>query len=128
MKILDSDIIIDFLNKVPAAISKMEKLSKEEIATTVFNEQEVLYGALKTKQEGTIQITKQFFDSIDVISYDKNCIEDVLEIELNLEKKGLRIGTIDELIAGLCLTYSAAVVTRNVGHFSRIPRLKVEKW
>jgi len=130
MKVLDSDLIIDFLNKVPAAVSKIDELIKEEeeLATTVFNEQEVLYGALKVKRKDVIQLTRQYFDSINVLSYDRTCISNVLEIELDLEKKGLSIGTIDELIGGICLAHSAIIVTRNVEHFSRIRNLKVESW
>lgn len=130
MKILDSDIIIDFLNKVPDAVAKMEELVKnEELATTVFNEQEILYGILKPKRkEDVIRITKQFFDSINVLSYDRTCIQNVLEIELDLEKRGLPIGDMDELIGGICLTHNVTIITRNVKHFSRIKTLKVESW
>ena len=129
MKVLDSDIIIDFLNNVPATIAKIGELtdSGEELATTVFNEQEVLYGVLKPKRKN-IEVVKQFFDSLNVLSYDRNCISNVVEIIIDLENRGLPIGDMGVLIAGLCLTRKAKIVTRNVEHFSRIKNLKVEAW
>lgn len=129
MKVLDSDIIIDFLNKVPIAVTKMEELIKsgEELATTVFNEQEVLYGVLKPKRKDS-EVTKQFFDSINVLSYDRNCVSNVVEIIIDLGNRGLPIGDMDALIAGVCLMHDGTIVTRNVEHFSRIKKLNIESW
>ena len=129
MKVLDSDLIIDFLNKIPAALSKVEELinSGEDLATTVFNEQEVLYGVLKTRRKDS-EITKRFFDSINVLSYDINSVSNVVETIIDLENRGLPIGDMDVLIAGVCLTHDGTIVTRNVEHFSRIPGLKIESW
>jgi predicted nucleic acid-binding protein len=129
MKILDSDVIIDFLNEMPDAVARMKSItSEEEAATTVFNEQEVMYGALKSRKRGVILATRQFFNSVKVLAYDRDCIDKTLEIEIGLEKKGMPIGTMDEFIAGICLFHNAAIVTRNVEHFSRIPKLKIDKW
>jgi len=129
MKVLDSYIIIDFLNNVPAAIGKIEELtnSGEELATTVFNEQEVLYGVLKPKRRN-IEMVKQFFDSLNVLSYDRSCISNAVEIMVDLENRGLPIGDMDVLIAGICLAHKAKIVTGNAEHFSRIKNLKVESW
>lgn len=113
---------------MPIAVAKMEELtnSGEVLATTVFNEQEVLYGVLKPKKN--VEVAKQFFDLLNVLSYDRNCIPNVVEIMIDLENRGVPIGDMDALIAGICLNHKAKIVTRNVGHFSRIPKLKVESW
>lgn len=51
-----------------------------------------------------------------------------LNIQLELEKKGPMVGIFDQLIAGICLTHNATIVTRNTEHFLRIPNLKIEQW
>ena len=130
MKILDTDIIIAILRKHEEALEKLTQVqeSDDEIATTVFNEQEVLYGPVKYKLQEQIESPKPFFNEINILIYERICIPNTVEIIIDLENRGLPIGTMDELIAGICLTYSAAIVTRNTDHFSRIPKLKVEKW
>ncbi len=130
MKILDTDIIIAILRKHEEALEKLTQVqeSDDEIATTVFNEQEVLYGPVKYKLQEQIESAKAFFNEINILIYERICIPNTVEIIIDLENRGLPIGTMDELIAGICLTYSAAIVTRNTDHFSRIPKLKVEKW
>ena len=42
-----------------------------------------------------------------------------------LRSKGQAINPGDNLIAGICLAHDKVSVTRNVGHFRRVPDLKV---
>ena len=42
-----------------------------------------------------------------------------------LDRKGAPIGFCDTAIAGLCIANGAAIVTRNVKHFSRFPGLAI---
>ncbi len=130
MKILDTDFIIAILRKYEEALGKLTELkeSEEEIATTVFNEQEVLYGPVKYNLNEQVKLAKDFFDEITVLNYDRGCIPKALETIIHLENRGLPIGTLDELVAGICLTHNATIITRNIDHFSRIKNLDIEKW
>jgi tRNA(fMet)-specific endonuclease VapC len=49
-------------------------------------------------------------------------------IRVELEQKGRLIGGMDLLIAAHALALDAVIVTANVGEFSRVTGLKVEKW
>lgn len=49
-------------------------------------------------------------------------------IRAHLEPRGLGIGPLDTLIAAHARSVGAAVVTDNVGEFSRVPDLRVENW
>lgn len=72
MKIHDSDVIINFLKNDKKAAEKIRSATeeREELATTVFNEQEVLYGALKGKSRSRFSMAKEFFSSLNILDYE----------------------------------------------------------
>ena len=129
MKILDSDFLIAVLNK-EASSEKLEELKKsnEMIATTIFNKQEVLFGIFFEEKKKDYEVTQQLLNSLTTIGYDDESMRESVKASVYLYKKGLPIGVIDEMIAGICLRHNATIVTRNTEHFSRIPNLKIEKW
>lgn len=45
--------------------------------------------------------------------------------EFRLRRQGVRIGTADILIAGICLRFAKPIVTLNAEHFRRVPGLHV---
>jgi len=49
-------------------------------------------------------------------------------IRAQLEKKGLRIGPYDLLIAGLARSRGMTLVTNNIREFERIAELHLENW
>lgn len=51
-----------------------------------------------------------------------------IKAQLKLRANGISIGDIDEMIAGICLTYNGTLVTRNIKHFEKIPHLKIKVW
>ena len=48
------------------------------------------------------------------------------EIRRDLEAAGTKIGMADYLIAGICITHSALLLTRNRRHFERVSGLRFE--
>jgi tRNA(fMet)-specific endonuclease VapC len=50
------------------------------------------------------------------------------DIWADLRQRGLLIGEVDILIAGIALAESLAVATHNTSHFSRITGLQVVDW
>ncbi len=130
MKVLDSDFLIAVLRKEPEAKAKIEELmtSEEIIATTIFNAQEVLFGALLSHDPQNYPKTQRLLGAMNILDYNIEGVHRALDVQLHLHKKGARIGIFDEMIAGICLANSAILVTRNIEHFSRVSGLKIEKW
>ncbi|MBS7626984.1 PIN domain-containing protein [Candidatus Bathyarchaeota archaeon] len=131
MKVLDSDILIALLRNDRASIEKLRELSESRdiITTTIFNGQEILFGALMTDEvDRSLKPAKELADSLEILCYEKEDMMQTIKILAFLEKRGSHISLIDEMIAGICLNRRATIVTRNVKHFSRIPGLKVEEW
>lgn len=130
MRVLDSDFLIALLRKDRSVQGKIEELSTtdEVIATTIFNAQEVLFGAFKTKQSSNIDATRRLLNSLRMLNYTLEEMHHAVEITHALAEKGRRIGSFDEMIAGICVANNATIVTRNQRHFSQVPGLRIEKW
>ena len=129
MKILDSDILVGILRKNQDAIEKYEQKEKEEIATTIFNAQELLFGALISENvAANFNAAKELLDELDILIYDKKSMTESVKIQAYLEKTGKHIGIFDEMISGICTANNATIITRNVEHFSRVANLKIEEW
>ncbi len=95
--------------------------------TTIITAQEIWFGAQKKNFEKRLK-TKKFLESIPILAYDKKSMEAVVEIKNTLQKTGAQIGPFDEIIAGICITENAVLLTRNIRHFDRIKRLKIETY
>ncbi|MEM2901627.1 MAG: PIN domain-containing protein [Candidatus Bathyarchaeia archaeon] len=74
MKVLDSDILVALLRNDRNAIEKLRELNETEgvITTTIFNEQEIIFGALLTEEANkNFKTTKELLDSFDTLCYGK---------------------------------------------------------
>ncbi len=130
MKVLDSDFIIFLLRGNSEAKSKMDELSRSSdiIATTIFNMQEVLFGAKLMGSKSNFNSTLDFFSQLVVLEYDSNAVQIFLGVKHELRKSGKPVGIFDELIASVCLSHNASIITRNLKHFNLIPGLNVDSW
>ncbi|MEK6959898.1 MAG: PIN domain-containing protein [Nanoarchaeota archaeon] len=130
MKVIDSDLIIAILKNNQDAVKKLKELSadNERLSTTVINAQEVLAGAKARENRKQFKDALRFFDALDPIGYDLDSVHQEIEIDNFLRKKGTPIGAFDTIIAGICVSHGATIVTRNIDHFKHVPGLSVEKW
>lgn len=128
MKILDTDILVGILRKNMDAITKYEHLQKETIFTTVFNAQELIFGALISDNESNFKTAKDLVNELRMLDYNEADMAESVRIQADFERNGRHIGLIDEMIAGICIANNATIVTRNIKHFSRISNLKTEIW
>ncbi|MBI2971182.1 MAG: type II toxin-antitoxin system VapC family toxin [Candidatus Aenigmarchaeota archaeon] len=129
MKILDTDILVGVLRKNDEAIKKYEQIRDVEITTTIFNAQELLFGALISDNAyENFRAAKGLVNELGALKYDEKSMVESVRIQVYLEKTGRHIGLVDEMTAGICLAHNAPIVTRNTVHFSRVSGLKVEKW
>lgn len=130
MKILDSDLIIAILKNDPDAVKKLRELSADNtrLSTTVINAQEVLGGAKDRENQQQFKEANRLFDALNPIGYDLESARQEIEIDHFLRKKGTPIGAFDTIIAGICISHGATIVTRNIDHFKRVPGLSIERW
>ena len=130
MVCLDTTVLVDFLRGREEAVKLLSKLlgSSEAVtmaAPTVF---ELVEGAEIARSEMEKREIREFLSSITVLSLDAEAAWTAGEISGSLVLSGNQIGQMDTLIGAIALAHGERLITRNVGHFSRIPSLQIEDY
>jgi len=126
--LIDSDIIIDFLNNQnPAVDFFKDSTTNKEFFMSVISWIEIVYGFKKNKASNKIKIFQNLLEEfqIPVISIDEQVAETYLDVKIELEKKNNSLADFDLLIAATALSRKLTLVTRNKKHFSRIKNLQI---
>lgn len=127
--IIDTDIMIYFLKNHPKVVSKFEKTDQDDIATTIVNYTELLFGAYNSlKIKENLSKVKSFLKTIAIADFDKSSAEVFARLKADLRKSGKIIADMDLMIAGICIANNLILVTNNSKHFERISGLKKENW
>lgn len=66
---------------------------------------------------------KEFLDTLKICAYDKKCVEKSVNIEKELMRNGRVINKLDIVIASICLSHEAKIITLD-RDFSKISELK----
>jgi len=130
MRILvDSDIIIDFLNNQGSAVNFFKETnSDKELFISIISWAEVVYGFKKIKSSNKERLFEDFLEvnRIVIISIDKKVAEKYLDIKINLEIKRIPLDEFDLLIAATAMANNLLLATRNIKHFKRIKGLSLQ--
>ena len=120
-RLVDSDVLIDTLHGIPAAVSTLARLAREgRLGTTVINQFELECGA-ETEDERLI--IKALLADFEMLVFDPMCAVEAASIDRALRKLGQRLETGDTIIAGIALSHRIPLITRNRKHFERVPGL-----
>lgn len=121
MIVVDTDVLIDALRgRQPGAGRVGEGLKAGILATTAVTVFELLSGAKDSKHRVSIE---SLLGALPVVPFDQAAGEAAASLRQDLEEQGQGIGMADYLIAGVCVSRSASLLTRNRKHFQRIARL-----
>lgn len=126
--ILDTSTLIELLRQKKEAWSFIDKMSKEEIATSAVCVAEIFEGIYR-EAPANISLKKNIFGKLlnllsEVIPFDTDQAEIAGKIRAELGKRGQLIDDLDILIAASALSRGAIVVTKNQKHFNLVPGLK----
>ena len=121
--IVDTDIIVDYLRKVEPQTNLFRQLLLEDrVLFTVISAYELRVGSEQTKRQANLKL---LFQPQNTLPLDLTAAIEAGKILAELRARGQEIGPGDILISGICLSNNLPVLTRNEGHFSRVPKLKV---
>jgi len=127
--IIDTDILIYFLKHVPQVVKKFDDTDTEQIATTIINYTELLFGAYNSSRiDQNLSRYKAFLEAIPILVFDKHCGETFASLKATLRKQGKTIADMDLMIASICMANDLILVTNNTKHFQRIKGLNIENW
>jgi len=127
---LDTNICIYIINRRPAAVlERFRSFRVGDIGISTITLAELEYGAAKSAQpRRNREALVQFVSPLEVAAFDPPATAAYGTIRAALEKRGLRIGALDMLIAAHALSLHAALATNNKREFERVPGLKLENW
>jgi len=132
MPILDTDILIAFLRGKEKAVSTLKNLKKQDlpIKTTIFNAAELFKGCYSAKNVAkSINKIQSLLSSLhEILPFEESAMQEYAKISSDLKKRGLMSGTMDELIAGVCMANNETLYTGNIRHFEKIPELSLINW
>jgi predicted nucleic acid-binding protein len=124
MIVADTDVLIDALRgREPASSRLSAGLRGGTIATTAISAFELLSGA-RTPAE--VEVIEALLAALPILPFDERASKAAGSSRRELEAKGRTIGMGDYLIAGICLSRAAPLLTRNRKHFERIAELSLD--
>lgn len=132
MYLFDTDTISNLLSKRPSPKLKrrLKKVPPEQQFTSTITVAELYYGVYKSPraQEFKRRLEQEVLPRVRVISFDRRAAEVYGRIRIDLESLGKPLPDPDLMIAAIALSRGLVVITGNIRHFARVPRLKVENW
>ena len=132
MFIFDTDIYTNVIRKIPSEtlINRLKKVPRRDQFTTTITIGEVYYGIMKVSNK--TRLLKLFEDVLlpraTILSFDFSAAKKYGEIKSLLEKQGIPLAHADLQIASIALSMNMTLITGNLKHFQRVPKLSVENW
>ena len=132
MFIFDTDIYTNVIRKVPSEtlINRLKKVPRRDQFTTTITIGEVYFGIMKVSDK--TKLLKLFEDVLlpraTILSFDFSAAKKYGEIRSLLEKQGTPLAHADLQIASIALSMNMTLITGNLKHFQRVPKLAVENW
>ena len=130
MYMLDTNAIIMAVRHPdwPISAKIKEHLGRDlSISSVTYGELE--YGIQKSKdpEKNRIAIT-QILLGINILDFDSKAAQHFGDIFADLERRNMRIGDRDMMIAGHARSLDYTLITNNVREFQRVRGLKYEDW
>lgn len=127
--ILDTDTLIYFLKAHKNVVAHFADLSEKNLATTIINHAELLYGAFNShmKKQNLAKV-EEFLSRINILPFCKESSYVFAKHKAILKQSGTIIADLDLMIASIALHNHCILVTNNLKHFTRLKHLKLENW
>jgi tRNA(fMet)-specific endonuclease VapC len=131
MLALDSNTISYYFRGDPQVVPRLQALSPASVAVPAVVVYELRYGLMRLPREAGQQrllALESLLAPLTILDFDAACAQAAAALRTALEARGTPIGPHDALIAATALRHGAALVTRNVSEFRRVPGLDVVNW
>ena len=128
--LLDTNICIYIIKKKPPQVLRKFKTFKiNDLGISCITLAELEFGVhFSTYPEKNQEALNEFLSPLEIIPFDDRAAISYGEIRAYLQRKGLKIGAMDMLIAAQAKSLSIPLVTNNLKEFKRIPGLFAENW
>lgn len=130
MLLLDTSICVPLINRADVALAE-RLLETDPAIVTLCSvvKAELFFGAHNSSRVAeNLDRVERFCSAFDSLPFDDAGAKQYGSIRAQLRREGRPIGANDMLIGAIALAANAALVTRNVDEFERIPGLRVAGW
>ena len=126
---LDTNLCIRVLRERPRAVRERFNLNADALCISTIVLTELLHGAARSaRPEHHLSEVERFGARLEVLPFDAAAADHAADVRAELERRGLKIGGYDLLIAGHARSRGLVVVTGNLGEFTRVEGLRCEDW
>jgi predicted nucleic acid-binding protein len=120
MIVADTDVLIDALRGGGSQAQVARHIESGRLATTAITVFELWQGAYAGRQAPAVEA---LLDACDILPLDAPAARLAGELRAHLRDRRSDIGPTDSLVAGICISRGASLLTRNRKHFERVPGL-----
>lgn len=125
---LDTDTVSYALRGQGDVGARILEHRPSELCVSAITVAELRYGTVRRKSSRLDQLVDNFIGNIAVVPFDETCATNFGRIASELADRGTPIGELDALIAAHAVALGVTLVTNNLKHFSRVPKLKLANW
>ena len=126
---LDTNIVSALMRDPRGSVrSRAEAFGLNDLCVSIISAGELQFGLAKSRSPRVQSAIESILAAIAVVPLEPPVERTYGEIRAHLVRQGRIIGPNDFWIAAHALTLNVALVTANVGEFSRVPGLKIKNW
>lgn len=136
MKLFDTTFLIDLVSGDEGAARKAQEVDAEVVfkAISTITVHEYLRGIYyiymhnKPLLKSKLRKAEAELARFEHLPYTYEIAKTAAEIDATLTREGKAISLSDIILAATALYYKLTIVTRNIEHFKRIPKLNIETY
>ena len=127
--LLDTSLSVAVLRNVESVFARLDQEAPDDCAVSTVTRYELVTGAHKCRRPQREESkVERFIGMVHEVVLTREDAIQAASIRVSLERKGLKIGPYDLLLAGQALARAMILVTSNTSEFTRVKGLKVEDW
>jgi tRNA(fMet)-specific endonuclease VapC len=128
--VLDTDILSLFLrNDINVTKNISHYLKKfHKLSFTILTYYEIVKGLTYRNSDKYLKQFIELSKYSEILPLTLKSIEISSKIYSNLRQKGITIGDVDVLIAGICLENKYSLSTNNLKHYKEIENFEIVNW
>lgn len=130
--LLDTNVLSEVIRKEPnrGVLERLEDVSARDVVTSVVCVAELRHGSARVAHGSRLweRIAHEILSRVEILPFGEAEAIRSGDLLAALESRGEPIGIEAVWIGATALEHGLTVVTRNLKHFRRIPRLACESW
>ena len=126
--LLDTDTLSFILRGEGKVEERFRAVRPSEVCTSPIVVGEIELGLARRSNRKLKRLCERLFEILQVVPYEREAARRYGSLAAKLLDAGTPIGLEDTMIAAHALSLDLTLVTHNLKHFERVPRLRVKDW